>query len=113
VIAGVALLGIVDVVVRMSVIMIVVVVVFARAKKPTKLDRRPVPPTISMSLGLLISGGSMNRVKASRIIETLRAIRKTALKKAPRISARTHWRMVSYAIECLGRLRLDLNVRRR
>jgi hypothetical protein len=31
VIAGVALLGIVDVVVRMSVIMIVVVVVFARA----------------------------------------------------------------------------------
>jgi len=55
----------------------------------------------------------MNRVKASRMIETLRAIRKTALKKAPKISARTHWRMVSYAIECLRVLRLGLDIRRR
>lgn len=34
----------------------------------------------------------MNLVRASRIIETQRAIRNTALKKAPRISARCHWR---------------------
>jgi len=39
----------------------------------------------------VISGGSRNRWRASRIIETHSAIRKTALKKAPRISARSHW----------------------
>lgn len=46
---------------------------------------------MSMSLGLSISGGSMNRVRASRTMDTQRAMRKTALKKAPRISARTHY----------------------
>ncbi len=32
----------------------------------------------------------MKRVTASRMMETQRAIRNTALKKAPRISARSH-----------------------
>jgi hypothetical protein len=53
-------------------------------------DARPVEPTARMSWGFVISGGSMNLVRASRMIETQRAIRKTALKKAPRISARCH-----------------------
>jgi hypothetical protein len=48
-----------------------------------------------ISLGFVITGGSMRRVIASRTIERQRAIRKTALKKAPRISARSHYRMVS------------------
>lgn len=53
-------------------------------------DARPRQPTMRISLGLLISGGSMNRVRASRKIDTHNAMRKTALKKAPRISARSH-----------------------
>jgi len=45
-----------------------------------------------MSLELLISGGSRRRVIASRMMERQRAMRKTALKKAPRISALSHFR---------------------
>jgi len=37
----------------------------------------------------------MNRVMASRTIERHKAIKKTALKKAPRISALNHYRKVS------------------
>lgn len=41
----------------------------------------------------------MNRVSASRTIETHNAMRKTALKKAPRISARSHCRNVRCCLE--------------
>lgn len=50
---------------------------------------------MSISLGLSMSGGEMNRVRASRTMDTQRAMRKTALKKAPRISARTHLLLIS------------------
>ena len=46
-----------------------------------------------MSFGFRTSGGSKNLVIASRMMERHNAIRKTALKKAPRISALNHWVM--------------------
>ena len=47
-----------------------------------------------ISIGLLIVGGSMRRVIASRTMERQRAMRKTALKKAPRISALKYWSLL-------------------
>lgn len=54
------------------------------------LLRRPSDPTMVMISGLLISGGEMNRPKASRAIDTQRARRKTPLISAPKISALCH-----------------------
>jgi hypothetical protein len=51
-----------------------------------------------MSMGFDISGGSIKRVIASRTIDKHRAIRKTALKKAPRISALSHCSKVRIAL---------------
>jgi hypothetical protein len=59
-------------------------------KKPARFDTRPNEPTIRISCGLLITGGSIRRVMASRTMERQSAMRNTALKKAPRISARSH-----------------------
>ena len=61
-----------------------------KRKSPTMLLSKPNVPTMTMTLGLLISGGEMNRPKASSAIETHRATRKTPLMSAPRISARCH-----------------------
>jgi hypothetical protein len=60
------------------------------------LEAKPSEPTMRMSFGFETVGGSTKRVIASRIIERHNAIRKTALKKAPRISARNHCVCVSY-----------------
>jgi len=49
-------------------------------------------------MGFDISGGSIKRVIASRTIDKQRAIRKTALKKAPRISALSHCSKVRIAL---------------
>ena len=54
------------------------------------LLRRPRDPTITITFGFEISGGEMNRPKASSAMETQRATRKTPLISAPRISARCH-----------------------
>lgn len=43
-----------------------------------------------ISCAFSMVGGSMSRVMASRMMDTQSAIRKTALKNAPRISARCH-----------------------
>lgn len=65
-----------------------------RTKNPTIFEARPKQPTIRMSCGFVIVAMLTNLVIASRMIERHRAIRNTALKKAPRISARNHcWRV--------------------
>lgn len=56
-------------------------------------EARPKEPTIRISFGLVTTGGSTNLVIASRMIERHNAIKKTALKKAPRISALNHYVM--------------------
>lgn len=61
-----------------------------RTKNPTIFEARPNEPTIRMSCGFVIVAMLTNLVMASRMIERHRAIRNTALKKAPRISARNH-----------------------
>lgn len=70
-----------------------------RTKNPTMFEARPREPTMRISFGLKTSGGSRNLVIASRIIERHSAIRKTALKKAPRISALNHY-VLSAKINC-------------
>lgn len=67
-----------------------------RTKNPTIFEARPNEPTIRMSCGFVIVAMLTNLVMASRMIERHRAIRNTALKKAPRISARNHWWKVRY-----------------
>ena len=62
-----------------------------RTKNPTMFEARPSEPTMRISFGLKTSGGSRNLVIASRMIDRHKAIRKTALKKAPRISALSHY----------------------
>lgn len=65
-----------------------------RTKKPTIFEARPNEPTIRMSCGFVIVAMLTNLVIASRMIERHRAIRNTALKKAPKISARNHcWKV--------------------
>lgn len=67
-----------------------------RTKNPTIFEARPNEPTIRMSCGFVIVAMLTNLVMASRMIERQRAIRNTALKNAPRISARNHYWKVSY-----------------
>ena len=54
------------------------------------LLNKPRLPTITIILGLEISGGAITRPKASRAIDIQSATRKTPLISAPRISARCH-----------------------
>lgn len=54
------------------------------------LLNKPRLPTMTMILGLEISGGEMTRPRASSAIDMQRATRNTPLMSAPRISARCH-----------------------